>query len=106
MGEGPGEPADRDPLQPPADQRHAVAGGVDTVVALREDAGNVVEPAGRTVQPGKSQWHAHPDQRSGIEHIVEQIATESNRPRASVAFGPGDACLECPPNSGSSALVA
>jgi len=41
MGQGPGQPADGDPLEPPADQRDAVAGDVNTVVAVREGAGDV-----------------------------------------------------------------
>src|SRR4051794_8663347 len=35
MGQGPGQPADSDPLEPPADQRDAVAGDVNAVVAMR-----------------------------------------------------------------------
>src|SRR5206468_2916640 len=73
MGQGPGQPADRDALQPPADQRDAVAGGVDAVVALGEDAGDVVEAAVRAPQPVKQQGNAHPDQPLKQPAIVEQI---------------------------------
>ena len=55
MGQGPGQPADRDALQPDADQRDAVAADIDAVVAVGEGAGDVVEPAGRTAQALESQ---------------------------------------------------
>src|SRR5438093_3026749 len=41
MGQGPGQPTDRDPLKPPADQRDAVAADVNKVVAMRKGAGDV-----------------------------------------------------------------
>ena len=41
MGQGPGQPANRDPLKPPADQRDTVAADVDEVVAMRKGAGDV-----------------------------------------------------------------
>ena len=41
MGQGPGQPTDRDTLEPPADQRDAVAADVNEIVAVREDTSDV-----------------------------------------------------------------
>ena len=41
MGQRLGQPADGDPLEPPADQRDAVAADVNEVVAMRKGAGDV-----------------------------------------------------------------
>ena len=45
MGQRPSQPADGDPLEPPANQRDAVADDVNTVVAMRKGAGDVVQTA-------------------------------------------------------------
>ena len=55
MRQRPGQPADRDALQPGADQRDAVAADVDPIIAVGEGAGEVVEPSGREAQTLKSQ---------------------------------------------------
>ena len=41
VGQGPGQPTDRDPLEPPADQGDAVAAEVNEVVAMRKGAGDI-----------------------------------------------------------------
>src|SRR5205823_2707097 len=46
MRQGPGEPPDRDALQPGADQADGVAADIDAVVAVRKGRGDIAEPAG------------------------------------------------------------
>src|SRR6516165_6762270 len=66
MGQGPGQPTDRDPLEPPADQRDAVAADVNEVVAMRKDAGDVAQAArclstDTPAQPFNGQQSSHPE---------------------------------------------
>ena len=56
MGQGPGQPADRDTLQPQPGQRDAVADDIDRpVIAMGKRARDVAEPAGCPPKPLKSQ---------------------------------------------------
>jgi hypothetical protein len=63
MGQRPGQPADRDPLQPPADQRNAVAADINPEIAVRKGARDIAEPAGWTAQPLKGRGNSHPGRR-------------------------------------------
>src|SRR5437773_1974106 len=59
------------PLQPPADQRYAVAADVDPIIALSEGAGDVVEPGGGTALLLKSQGMRTPISGHAPGCIVE-----------------------------------
>ena len=66
MGQGPGQPTDRDTLEPPADQRDAVAADVNAVVAVREGSGDVAQAAlclsiGAAAQSFDGQRRSHPE---------------------------------------------
>ena len=47
MGQGPGEPTDRDALHPHADQRDGVAAGIDAVVPVGESLDDIAEATGK-----------------------------------------------------------
>src|SRR5204862_6209359 len=60
MRQGPGEPPDRDALQPGADQADRVAADIDAVVAVRKGRGDIAEPAGE-MKAGGGQKRQNPD---------------------------------------------
>src|SRR5262249_58536134 len=70
MGQGPGQPTDRYPLHPGADQLDRVAANVDAVIAVRKRAGDVADAAGCLAQTLKGQWRSDPDAAFSSLRIV------------------------------------
>ena len=66
MGQGPGEPADRDPLHPDADERDGIAAGVDAVIAMGEGEDDIAEPTGKEAIANKGQEDAKPEMADPI----------------------------------------